>query len=205
MKRLSVALLLAVLILASPALAIAGEAGMTSLGLRVGYWQYKGDEAAFGGQAELGADPAFGFGASASYFPINNFALVFDVDHVRTKLNINEMEVGDLHQTPILLSLRFQPTLGDYFMPYLGGGGGYYLNYFKHFYSQLQNTSVKDNFGWHLCFGADYLLDELLTPNTALSLDVRYAANRTEEENIPNPDPLTLDAWVISSGFKIYW
>lgn len=95
----------------------------------------------------------------------------------KTETDPNGLSDGTLNVIPLQLSLFYCFNSKSKLNPYLGAGGGYYLNNFtikdKDQWQSLGfNVSEKVNgsFGFHLAVGTDYFI----SPKLALNADLRY-------------------------------
>ena len=139
-----------------------------SLGLKVEYAQpvdraYKGD---------------FMSGLLFVFKIGENFGLEIDSGNWKSKIEEKKYDLypGELSITPILVNTLFFLPLNKSFIPYIGGGFGYYFNHFQISKELITipevtiSQSVKDEFGFH--FGAG--LDFFIAQNLVLNLDVKY-------------------------------
>ncbi len=93
--------------------------------------------------------------------------------------SVDGLSNGQLSVIPIQLSIQLRLPVGRYFVPYVLGGGGYYLNSFA-LDEEIINTwdalgfdveeKIQNSIGYH--FGAGF--DIFITGKIALSADVKY-------------------------------
>lgn len=215
MKRhlLACAVLCLVFCLSAPMAMAASDAGTLGVGLRVGYHWYA--ENTVEGY-EFSFDPSGQFGVNALYFPVKNFSVELAGEFGRTKVNADGVEMGDLQQIAALVTLRYQPTLWDRIMPYVGVGGGYYFNEFDHISMYIaqrwrptgyvpNEIELKDNWGYHAAVGFDLPIDKQLIKGAALNMEGRYNWTSTEEDRLPNPSEIKLNGFILSGGFKFFF
>jgi outer membrane protein W/uncharacterized protein YgiM (DUF1202 family) len=91
----------------------------------------------------------------------------------------DKLSKGDLSIIAILMSIQFRFQVGSIFVPYIAGGGGYYLNDFsidnelKEDWNLLGfdiNEDVENSFGFHVGGGFDIFLSD----HIAFNGDVKY-------------------------------
>lgn len=181
--------------------ALAGEAGKVGVGLKIGYSGYAGDTFTDSG-VDVDFDPAGAafFGANLTYFFTNDWCVEGAVEYCTAQVDANAPgwtdDIGDLTQIPILLTLRYQPTVGAW-MPYAGAGVGYYINSFDDT-DPADDTEFENNFGFLLNCGADYMVNA----NNAIGLDLRYTFNSTEIDDEPDSPTFDLNAFQAAIGWK---
>ncbi len=179
--------------------------GKLGVGLRVGYNQYANGTL---NKYEVDMDPAGCYGVNASYFFYGDFCVEGGVEYAVTKFNLKERgdrlatEIGDLSQLAFLCTVRYQPVVFGSFMPYLGAGGAYYVNSFDHVNPTVE-LNLKDKFGWHVSGGVEYHAEGPVW----LGLDMRYTWNDTydEDPSVPEPKTITMDAFQVFGGVKLYF
>lgn len=197
---------------AQPVLA-SSDAGTLGVGVRVGYHWFAEDTVE---DYEFSFDPTGEFGLNALYFPLKNFGVELAGEYHRTKVNADGQELGDLQQIAALITLRYQPTIWGRFMPYIGGGGGYYFNEFDHISLYIarrweptglvaSDIELKDNWGYHACAGIDIPIDKELIKGAALNLEGRYVWTSTEEDRLPDASEIKLNGFILSGGFKFFF
>jgi len=91
----------------------------------------------------------------------------------------DKLSKGDLSIIAILMSIQFRVQVGSIFVPYIAGGGGYYLNDFsidnelKEDWNLLGfdiNEEVENYFGFHVGGGFDIFISD----HIAFNGDVKY-------------------------------
>jgi outer membrane protein W len=144
------------------------------------------------------------YGINLTYYFAKDFNVEGAVEYAKpeidTKDNAGKMagvkqDQGDATQVPILINVRYQPTV-DNFMPYVGLGLGYYFNSFSN--KNKNNISLEDNFGYLVNCGTDYKLNE----NNLIGLDLRYVWDSTKDKNSTDQKSFDMNAFQVSLGYK---
>ncbi|MEW5735739.1 MAG: OmpW family outer membrane protein [Thermodesulfobacteriota bacterium] len=206
-KIIAFACVLAFIVSVSPA-AFSAEAGKMGVGLRVGYKTYAGDDESdpVVGKIDLDFDSTVAYGANFTWFFVDDFAAELAVEYAKSTMTVKgggqSVDIGDVSQLPILLTLRYQPTLAECWMPYVGIGGGYFINDFsENENSRGANVELEDKFGFLVNVGCEYLIDG----SNAIGLDLRYCWDSTKDKNTVNSESIDLNALNISLGYKYYF
>jgi len=200
-KQMITVLCVGMMVLFAAGPAFAGEAGKWGMGLRLGYSGYAGDTITDSGvDVDFDPDGAAFYGANLTYFFSNDWALEGALEYCTTSVDAKAAgwtdDIGDLTQIPLLLTLRYQPTVGAW-MPYVGAGVGYYFNSFDSS-DPADDSDFEDSFGFLLNVGADYMVNA----NNCLGLDLRYTFNSAEVEDEPNSPDFELNAFQAGLTWK---
>lgn len=135
--------------------------------------------------------------------------------------NPEALSEGKLSIIPIQLSLKARFLMAGRFVPYVLGGGGYYLSSFALDERIISNwdafgfdieEKVENAIGFH--FGAG--IDLFLTKNIALNADLRYCIAKTKGswtltdqfagiETSGNLEALNLNSFMFGAGLKFYF
>lgn len=83
-------------------------------------------------------------------------------------------KIGELTQTPILLTSRVHYGDGGGFSPYVGLGLGYHFQSLDGSFSS--SATAEDRFGWHVAGGLEMFLSE----HVSLNLDLKYTMRLTD-------------------------
>lgn len=127
------------------------------------------------------------FGGSVTYGITKNFALELRGSHFLGNVpgKASGLSKGELTSIPIQLGLQARYPVTDALVPYLTGGGGFYLNDFTLDASIVSQWSAVDFrisetmdncIGFHFGGGVDYLI----APKIILNLDVRFSPAKAE-------------------------
>ncbi len=196
---ISIACMAVMLFFASQA-AFAGDAGKVGLGLRVGYAGYAGDTV---DGVKLDPGGAAFYGANLTYFFAKDWAVEGAVEYCKAQVDAKAsgvtQDIGDLTQIPILLTVRYQPTVGAW-MPYVGLGTGYYINDLSAKDSK-DDPNLEDKFGFLVNCGTEYMVNA----NNSLGLDLRYTWNSTKDKDTAGSPSFDLNAFQASFGWKYYF
>jgi outer membrane protein W len=135
--------------------------------------------------------------------------------------NPEALSKGKLSVIPIQLSIQARFPISWRFLPYLLGGGGYYLNRFNLDEEIIDawdalgfdiEEKVENSIGYH--FGAG--IDLFITKNIALNADVRYFIAKIKgswtltdqiigTENSGSLEDLNLNSLIFGGGLKFYF
>ena len=110
----------------------------------------------------------FGTGLGAVFYPTQNMALSLEWKYGRFDVDYKEGEFvnGSLSMTPILISFRFHLRTGTSFTPYVFGGGGIFLNYYRLDKSanlgegNIRRQDVKNGIGFMGGIGSSVMINE---------------------------------------------
>ena len=156
------------------------------------------------------------YGANATYFFTDWFSLEFGLHYVKTDMEQSATDVsidlGELTQTPMLLTARAHLPNKSVVTPYLGIGGGYYFNDFgpSAILSEtfLPGTSIEaeDSYGFHVAGG----MEAFMSDNLALCLDLKYVWSSTDfvrevHKYKGSTDHIDLDTFTAGIGVKYYF
>jgi len=200
-----------------PTSSIARETTRKSgFGARVSYVTYSGDELTLYGVAvdvEADSTPSFGLNYTCLF---NNYSsLELSIDYIRTDVQFEalgySLNMGELTQIPVLLTLRLHPGVSTKVKPYLGVGVGYYLNSFDTnsfnaslIYGTGAEIDVDDSFGFHVSAGVEFFIAE----NYSFNLDLKYLLNKADAKvNVSGftTEEMSMDALVVGVGLKYYF
>ena len=200
-----------------PASSIASETARKSgFGARVSYVTYSGDELTLYGVAvDVEADSTPSFGLNYTYLFNNYSSLEFSIDYIKTDAQFKalglSLNMGELTQIPVLLTLRLHPAASTKVKPYLGFGVGYYSNSFDTnsfnaslIYGTGAKIDVDDSFGFHVNGGVEFFIAE----NYSFNLDLKYLLNKADAKvNISGftTEEMSMDAVVVGVGLRYYF
>jgi len=184
--------------------------GKIGIGVRASYINYSDDDLGGGIDAEF--DETAMYGGNLTFFAHNYLSLELSVDYVETDVDLEALgvsvDIGELEQIPILLSLRTHLSTNPKVSPYLTIGIGYYLNDFdmKSSIPAGYDLDPDDSFGYHLGGGIEYFFNEHFAFNfdlkfiwTNVDFDVSAPGYTTEEHKVD------VDAFTSGIGFKYYF
>jgi len=135
--------------------------------------------------------------------------------------DVAKLSKGKLAVMPLQLSLMARFPVGAKFVPYIAGGGGYYLNTFTLDAAIVKSwddlgvdleEAVENAFGFHFGGGLDFFV----SPNIAISANVKYCLAKTKgswtmkdqissEETEGSLPDLKLNALVFGAGLKYFF
>ncbi len=164
---------------------------------------------------EYGGNICFGITKNVS---IELQGLIFQSD---VEGNPEALSKGKLSVIPIQLSIQARFPISWRFLPYLLGGGGYYLNRFNLDREIIDawdalgfdiEEKVENAIGYH--FGAG--IDLFITKNIALNADIRYFIAKIKgswtltdqiigTENSGSLENLNLNSLIFGGGLKFYF
>lgn len=190
-----------------PSIAAQDTAGRLSIGASAAY----ADIAGVGKQVHMAFDGDAYYGASLAYHIGRYTSLEFSVGYlqldVEASMNDAVLDCGQLEQFPILLTARYHlPMLDGRLSPFLGFGGGYYVNDFDA--SRVVSLAggkidTDDSLAFHLSTGLEYRMSD----NVTLSLDAKYMWNEADGTynmiGSGNED-LDLNTLLIGAGVKVF-
>lgn len=180
--------------------------GKFGIGARVAYINYSDD---FGSGIDADIDETAMYGGNLTYFVQRYLSLELSVDYVETDLDLEDFDIGELEQIPILLSLRTHLSTNPKVSPYLTIGVGYYLNDFdmKSSIPAGYDLDTDDSFGYHLGGGIEYFFNE----HFAFNFDLKYIWSNVDVD-IKTPGgysvsdhKVDVDAFTSGVGFKYYF
>ncbi|MBB4346675.1 OmpW/AlkL family protein [Aliirhizobium cellulosilyticum] len=140
-----------------------------------------------------------------SYFFTDNIAAELILGTTYAKINTTgaaDLDVGKAWLLPPTLTLQYHFTDLGAFKPYVGAGINYSMFYNQSDKGGFKNLDVKNDFGWALQAGFDYMLDE----HWGLNFDVKKIFLETDwkVDNSPLGVPLSgkakIDPWLIGAG-----
>jgi outer membrane protein len=183
--------------------------GRLGIGARVAYTNYSDD---FGSVLDTDGEATM-YGGNLTYFVQRYLSLELSVDYVETDLDLKvtgtSVDIGDLEQIPILLSLRAHLSTNPKVSPYFIIGAGYYLNDFdmKSSIPTGYYLDPDDSFGWHLGGGIEYFFNE----HFAFNFDLKYLWSNVDIDitvpgvySVRNKN-FDVDAFISGVGFKFYF
>jgi outer membrane protein len=151
---------------------------------------------------------------TGTYYILDYLAVELEAGYGETKIstsNANGLgtEYGWLKQFPILMSVRYMIPTGTNWSPYIGAGGGYYVNDFTidRTYQTANATpdvNVNNSYSYHANVGVECFV----TRNSSVNLDVKYTWNRVDFENASGTirsEEVDLDGLSIGAGFKVFF
>jgi outer membrane protein W len=193
-----------------------GLKGSSAFGIRVSYVNFADDSyILYGVKVDTEVENAPMFGLNFSYFPSDYFSLEFSADYVESDVTLSALglsaESGKLKQIPLLLVGRLNAPVNDVFMPYIGGGFGFFINDFDQdnnvieaLYGRGAEVSVDNSFGFLVNGG----LDLFFAKNFAFNLDIKYIWNEIEAQvNRAGFTDVEFnpDMFVFGGGIKYYF
>ncbi|MEV4605458.1 OmpW family protein [Neorhizobium sp. LMR1-1-1.1] len=140
-----------------------------------------------------------------SYFFTDNIAAELILGTTYAKINTTgaaDLDVGKAWLLPPTLTLQYHFTDFGAFKPYVGAGINYSMFYNQSDKGGFKNLDVKNDFGWALQAGFDYMLDE----HWGINFDVKKIFLETDwkVDNSPLGVPLSgkakIDPWLIGAG-----
>ena len=173
--------------------------GKIGVGTRLTYMSPSGDTI-----DGLNVDPdAFtSFGVNGTYFINNMFSVEMSIDFGKTDIEFSvgaySVDVGELTQTPILLTGRYHIPAIETISPYLGFGIGYYLNSFDLDDAIAGPVDANNSFGYHLNAGAEFFFME----NNVFNLDFKYIWNEVEFEGGGDKEDIEMGGFSSGVGYK---
>lgn len=141
-----------------------------------------------------------------SYFFTDNIAVELILGTTYAKINTDglpggDADVGKAWLLPPTLTLQYHFTDFGAFKPYVGAGINYSMFYNQSDKAGFTNLDVKNDFGWALQAGFDYMLDE----HWGVNFDVKKIFLETDWKVDNSPyGPLSgkakIDPWLIGAG-----
>ena len=176
--------------------------GKFGIGARVAYINYSND-------GDLEFDEGVMYGGNLTYFVHSYLSLELSVDYVETDLYLDDSNIGDFEQIPVLLSLRTHLSTNPKVSPYLTVGVGYYFNDLDMDDSIPAGYDLDpdDSFGYHLGGGIEYFFNEHFAFNFDLKFiwsNVDFDARAPDGERIRDKK-VDVDAFISGVGFKFYF
>jgi outer membrane protein len=141
-----------------------------------------------------------------SYFFTPNFAAELVLGTTPHNLTIkgpvtNHLALGRVWLLPPTLTLQYHFTQFGAFKPYVGAGVNYTVFYGEKSKSAFTSLDVKDQFGFALQAGMDYMLDQ----HWGLNIDVKKLWLRPDAKAVlggstPVKAKVNLDPWLVGVG-----
>ena len=184
--------------------------GRLGIGARVAYVNFSDDDL-YGVDVEF--DETTMYGGNITYFVHSYLSLELSVDYLETDVDLEALgvsvDIGDLEQIPVLLSLRTHLSTNPKVSPYLTVGIGYYFNDFdmKSSIPAGYDVDPDDSFGYHLGGGIEYFFNN----HFAFNLDFKYIWNNVDVDfeepggYSVNDKNLDMDFFSAGTGFKYYF
>ena len=175
--------------------------GKFGIGAGVAYINYSEDE---GG---LEPDEDVMYGGNLTYFVQEYLSLELSVNYVETDVYLDDFNLGELEQIPVLLSLRGHLSTNTRVSPYLTAGVGYYLNDFDNESSAGSDLDPDDSVGFHLGGGVEYFFNE----HFACNLDFKFMWSNVDFSGTApggitwRDETVDVDAFTAGVGFKYYF
>jgi len=184
--------------------------GRLGIGARVAYVNFSDDDL-YGVDVEF--DETTMYGGNITYFVHSYLSLELSVDYLETDVDLEALgvsvDIGDLEQIPVLLSLRTHLSTNPKVSPYLTVGIGYYFNDFdmKSSIPAGYDVDPDDSFGYHLGGGIEYFFNN----HFAFNLDFKYIWSNVDVDleepggYSVNDKNLDVDFFSAGIGFKYYF
>ena len=147
------------------------------------------------------------YGGNLTYFVQTYLSLELSVNYVETDVYLDDLNIGELEQIPVLLSLRGHLSTNTRVSPYLTAGVGYYLNDFDNESSAGSDLDPDDSVGFHLGGGVEYLFNE----HFAFNFDFKYMMSNVDFSGTApgwgtiRDKTIDVDAFTAGVGFKYYF
>lgn len=184
------------------------------VGVHAGYADYKGEEmkdTISGEIIDLSYDATPVYGVDATVFFADFFSVVLSADYMKPSIDITSFGTkfeAEIKQIPLLATVRVHPMRFGGFMPYAGGGVGYYYNKWSSDSEIFKDMKVDSNGGVHACAGLEWLIND----HHAVNIDARYSWNcyklseKIVEYNAPATDEdINADALIVTVGYRYYF
>jgi outer membrane protein len=184
--------------------------GRLGIGARVSYVNFS-DEDLYTFDVDPDETPMYG--GNITYFVHSYLSIEWSVDYLETDVDLDaiggSVDIGDLEQIPVLLSLRTHLPTNLKVSPYLTVGIGYYFNDFdmKGYVPAGYDVDIDDSFGYHLGGGIEYFFNN----HFAFNLDFKYICNKVDVDleepggYSVNDKNLDMDSFSAGMGFKYYF
>ena len=184
--------------------------GRLGIGARVAYVNFS-DEDLYGIDVDFGETAMYG--GNITYFVHSYLSLELSVDYLETDVDLDPIgvtvDIGDLEQIPVLLSLRTHLSTNPKVSPYLTAGIGYYFNDFdmKSSIPAGYDVDIDDSFGYHLGGGIEYFFNN----HFAFNLDFKYIWDNVDVDfeepggYSVNDKNVNVDFFSAGIGFKYYF
>lgn len=138
-----------------------------------------------------------------TYFFTDNIAAELILGTTYAKINTTgaaDLDVGKAWLLPPTVTLQYHFTDFGAFKPYVGAGINYSMFYNQSEKGDFKNLDVKNDFGWALQAGFDYMLDE----HWGLNFDVKKIFLETDWSADLSGTKLNgkakIDPWLIGAG-----
>ncbi|TNM62555.1 OmpW/AlkL family protein [Aliirhizobium smilacinae] len=141
-----------------------------------------------------------------SYFFTDNIAaeLILGTTYAKIKTDgLGDIDVGKAWLLPPTLTLQYHFTDFGAFKPYVGAGINYSLFYNQSDKAGFKNLDVKNDFGWALQAGFDYMLDEHWGVNfdvKKIFLETDWKVDSSPVGGAPLSGKAKIDPWLIGAG-----
>jgi len=175
--------------------------GKFGIGASVAYIYYSDDD-------DFEPDEDAMYGVNLTYFAHRYLSLELSVNYVETDVYLDDFDIGELEQIPILLSLRTHLSTNPKVSPYLTVGIGYYINDFDMDSSIPAGYDLDpdDSFGYHLGGGVEYFIIE----HFALNLDFKFMWTNVDFDGTAGgvrirDEKVDVDTFTSGVGFKYYF
>ena len=193
-----------------------GNAGKVGIGGRVLYINYVGDHyntvhpiTMENIRIDVDPDEAAMYGGTLTWFAHEYFSLELAGDYVETDLDVMfagvSANTGQLTQIPVTLALRYHFSTNPRVSPYLGGGGGWYINDFDPnpaYFGADVDVDVQDTYGLFVCGGIEFFLTNWF----AIDVNLKYVWTEIvlEAEGFSD-ERFDSNAFVGGIGLKLYF
>jgi outer membrane protein len=184
--------------------------GRLGIGARVSYVNFS-DEDLYTFDVDPDETPMYG--GNITYFVHSYLSIEWSVDYLETDVDLDaiggSVDIGDLEQIPVLLSLRTHLSTNPKVSPYLTVGIGYYFNDFdmKSSIPAGYDVDLDDSFGYHLGGGVEYFFNN----HFAFNLDFKYIWDNVDVDlrepggYSVNDKNVDVDFFSAGIGFKYYF
>lgn len=214
LKTLSIALFIAA---TSSASAFGEEFGKFGIGTRLYNFETGTSNM---NEVDIAFDSAYPLDLNLTWRFMDNLSLEFSATRFNQEVDARQDDysgyIGDLTQTPIFLTLRYEKQVqeSDLYM-YFGLGGAYFINEFDFkkrdfpgaFYGvNYKNIDIDNSFAFTLSLGSEYRFME----NYALCADVRLIMNQANFtidylNNTTGKEDVGLSSSMFGLGLKYYF
>ncbi len=155
------------------------------------------------------------YGLDAIVFLNDTLSVQLSVERLKTDVTISgkvateyEQFKGQVTMVPTLVTARFHPKRFWGFMPYVGGGGGFYYNKWESEARIFEDMRIEHSFGGHAVLGLEYIIKE----HHGLNLEGRYTWNSFElkqktlkYEASQVDENIKADGYCVTFGYRYYF
>ena len=181
-----------------------------SAGILASYYNTASSEI---GDADANFDTAPVLGVAGAFYINQSFSVEIYTHYLETDLKVEYDDksgtLGDIKQTPIFLTLRYQHPLDKIKANiYLGLGANYFINTFNQknmadlsdFFGVNVSADINNSFGWHANVGTEWFF----LKNYSAFLDLKVVFNEAEFDLVyPDATQETRDVAINGSALGI--